>query len=95
MGKDEGPHYVLKQRGSAHALTHRAQTLLECFRFTFPPGPEWNWIQVERTSSGGQGWGCDISSQCCGRKPKVSLHSALGLHTQLMGGWQRQIVVYF
>lgn len=25
MGKDEGPHYVLKQRGNAHALTHRAQ----------------------------------------------------------------------
>lgn len=42
MGKDEGPHYVLKKRGSAHALTHRAQDAPGVFSVHLP-----SWARVE------------------------------------------------
>lgn len=57
-----------------------------------------SWTRVER-DLGGKGFIREKPrlgmSAWWERKPKVSLHFALGLHTQLMGGWQRQIVVYF
>lgn len=77
-----------------------SETLLGFFVLFFAlfpsPQPEENRTNEEGRRAlgnlGNRGWECGFRSCLVGTKASLQL---LGLCTQLMGGWQRQIVVYF